>query len=559
MTLQGLSLQHSGTAAWTGSATVAFAPPIGFSVGGTLGFDQTGLTELSVTASGLHIPFVAGSFLTTVGIGYHRYDSGVFTYGFDGSLGVSWGPPVGGKPLAEIDGQVSFDFGNLNTPVPNRPGQTYWPFFIQVMAELKIAGYQIGQATLVIAQDATGPTFRVDVTVGIGFPYNQAHPTTGTVQLNGGLTFWVQPPNFEGDAHVGVKLFDIPVLGAELLISNIGVGGCGTIGPFSGGFGFRWGQSVQFQGPFGCDISGYAPPYRQQGPGGAADIAAASGSHSFNLSGSKPDYLKLYSRAGTPHVTLTGPGGRKLTMAPGTGSVHNNSFLVGQDPTSHLTVIGINHPAGKWTLTPESGSPPLTKVLAATTLPPPHVTGKLSGSGRTRTLAYRIGPLPKQTVQFVEVGSHTHRVIATAHHLHGRIKFTPGTGPAGARTIDAVVYENSVPQKQFVVAHYRAPKALAPTDPASVKLVHSGGNVVVSWKPGTDVADYRVSLTLSDGVVRFEQLPAGRRLASFGGVPANLTAVATVQAQRLNGGLGKVISSNAKPKPKKHTGGSHKR
>jgi hypothetical protein len=186
----------------------------------------------------------------------------------------------------------------------------------------------------------------------------------------------------------------------------------------------------------------------------------------------------------------------------------------------------------------------------AGTLPKPRVTATVSGKGQRRTLSYTVNRVPRQTVQFEEVAGHTHHLIGRAHGLHGRIRFTPGAGSAGRRSIVAIVSENKVPETQLTVTHYTAPKPLPPKDPSAVKVAHSAGGVVVTWKPGTEVANYRVRLTLSDGVVRFVEVPANSRLATFPGIPTTLGAVATVQAQRINGSLGATISSTATKKPK---------
>jgi hypothetical protein len=567
LNLGPIAFAHSGPGQWSGTGGFSLPSPMNWGLNATVGFDNSPIpSQVSVAATGLHIPFVSGSFLTSASLGYQIFHTPPWIAGFNGGLGVQWGPQVNGKALAEIDGTVVFDFGALNTPRPaSIGGPPYWPFDLTVGAHVKIAGIDIGNGSVTIAQDDQGFTFRLAATVGVALPPSDSHgnptdPDDALASISGSLLGWVQPPNFDAEASVALKIVGIDVAGADLLVSSDGWGACGHIGPFAGGFGQHWGHPVDVMGPFGCDISGYAPAYRAQGPGGAID---ASASHTLVFgAGSKPAYLKLYSRTGNPKVTLSGPGGRRLTIpAAGHAPTANKSFLVLQYPPSHMTVIGINHPAGRWTLTPEAGSPPIVKALGAKTLPSPKVTARITGEGSHRTLQYRVVPEPHQVVQFAEIGARTHRLIGTAHGRSGKLTFTPDvTDLKRARTIEAIVTLDGVPETQFTVARFRAPRPSKPRDPSHVTVAHASGGIVVSWVPGTQAYAYRVMLVLADGVTRYTQVSAKKRQVLFGGVPSSLKAKATVQEQSVAGGLGKVVKSGAKPPKKKnqHKSGGHK-
>jgi hypothetical protein len=170
---------------------------------------------------------------------------------------------------------------------------------------------------------------------------------------------------------------------------------------------------------------------------------------------------------------------------------------------------------------------------------------------------YHAKRLPRQMITFTEIGRRTHRVIRTVTALSGRIPFTPGDGPKGSRKVQAVVYINKMPRKQFTVARYRAPNPKAPVDPSNVKVSRAAnGNVIVGWHPGTEVANYRVTLTLSDGTRLFASVPARHHSTTFVAIPLGASVTATVQAERTNGGLGAIV----KPGPaKKHCTGKGKR
>lgn len=559
LVLGPFELDHTGPGAWTGEVAAKFPQPLNVALDGALGWDQTGLTKLQISVTGLHIPFVAGTFLTSAQVGYQRFEPGSdnpnhYLFGFNGGLGVEWGPQVAGHSLAEIDGTVEMDVGDLNTPNPGPQGGTYWPFAITVGAHVKIAGIDIGHGSILIAQDQYGPTFRLDAEVGLGLPYVAGQdPDDATVSIDGSLTGWVQPPHFDAQASVGLKVLGLRLVGADLLVSDEGMGACVHVFFFSGGFGLHWGHSVDVMGPFGCDISGYAPPYRDQG-----STSAANASHTLSYpKGSKPAFLKLIGSQGPPKVTLTGPGSRRITVPTGSvAPVANHNDVVLQSTKEKLTFIAINHPAGKWTLTPEPGSSPIVQTLGAKTMPAPKVSAHVTGTGTHRFLVYHVLARPKQTVQFAEIGERTHRFFGVAHGSSGKIPFTPDqAGPGGTRKIEALVSIDGIPQKQIVVATYKAPKPPKPTDPTSVKVTHTAsGNVVVTWKPATLVGGYRVLMTLNDGVTRFEAVGAKTHRAVFPGVPSTLSATATVQVQHLNGGLGTPIGPSKGGKPPKKKG-----
>jgi hypothetical protein len=225
-----------------------------------------------------------------------------------------------------------------------------------------------------------------------------------------------------------------------------------------------------------------------------------------------------------------------------------------QQPSANLTIIAINHPAGRWRLATESGSPPIRRALGARTLPTPMVSARVTGHGHKRTIIYHTRPLPDQRITFAEIGPRTHRVIATANASSGRITFTPGDGPAGTRRIVAIVTLGRIPARQLTVAAYTAPRPSTPTDPSAVRIAQAGhGALTVRWAAGSDVAQYRVTVTLSDGTRLFRVVPSNRRSATFPPAPPGTSATATVQAQRTNGGLGALVPSH----PHKPARGCH--
>ena len=72
-------------------------------------------------------------------------------------------------------------------------------------------------------------------------------------------------------------------------------------------------------------------------------------------------------------------------------------------------------------------------------LPAPSIHARVTGRGATRTLVYRVKPLPGQTVSFEEHGRSGSGFIGRAHRASGRIRFAPVYGARERRTIVAVV------------------------------------------------------------------------------------------------------------------------
>ena len=56
----------------------------------------------------------------------------------------------------------------------------------------------------------------------------------------------------------------------------------------------------------------------------------------------------------------------------------------------------------------------------------------------------------------------------------GTLRFAPADGPAGIRSVIALVDENGIPRARIVVAHYRAPRPMRPATPSRTHGSHGG-------------------------------------------------------------------------------------
>ena len=193
--------------------------------------------------------------------------------------------------------------------------------------------------------------------------------------------------------------------------------------------------------------------------------------------------------AGPPDVTVSGPGG--------TG---DGGALVLRDVEGRRTYIAIAAPrAGRWTLTPAPGSAPVTALRRGDGIPAPRVTARVSGRGHRRTLHWSLRAIPGQVVRFTEEGRGSAGSIVTARKARGSKRFAPADGPAGRRSIVAVVEQAGMARARIVAGRYAAPAPQRPAKPKRLTLRRAGGALQVRWKRAAGARAYRVRAELSDG------------------------------------------------------------
>jgi hypothetical protein len=90
-------------------------------------------------------------------------------------------------------------------------------------------------------------------------------------------------------------------------------------------------------------------------------------------------------------------------------------------------------------------------------------------------------------------------VIGAARGAHGTLRFTPVAGPAGLRTIVAIVSENGVPNERVVIARYHAPGPVTPGRVHGLKVLHRGRTFRISFGSAAGATRYSLRVTASDG------------------------------------------------------------
>jgi hypothetical protein len=335
--------------------------------------------------------------------------------------------------------------------------------------------------------------------------------------------FWIDSADFniEGGAQVCV-----PVLGcngASGIVSSRGVIGCWDqnigIGPFSVGTisiggGYRYGDgwpSIYF--------SGCTDNFGDYRVSHAADIAQATGAQTFNLPPGLPAVMfRIVGSADAPAFTISGPHGEHAITGPDDTVTGDRRFVLMRSHRFDMTWLGIKHPAGgPWTITPLPGSSPIVGTYMSRGLPPASVRAAVAGHGYARTLHFSIRRRPSQVVRFIEVAPAVDHNLGATTAATGTLRFTPAIGPAGRRTIVALVTLGGMPSKRLVVASYIAPGPPRAQRPPHLRLARRGSALGISWSAGANTDGYAIVVMATDGRRLLFHLGAGARAMSVAG------------------------------------------
>jgi hypothetical protein len=398
-----------------------------------------------------------------------------------GGVTVSLGPIIGGDPLFAVDGNASYTFPESRC---NAPG------VFAITGSGRIVGVPVAN---------TYATFTTNGNIGLGASFSVGDHTLGlfanfqgAIEVHSPFPFYATG---SATAYVGGIGF-----GPSLTVSSIGIGGC--LAPI-GYAEYKWHGGFSAGPTLVCGASDLIPQ------GLAARARIADRRATIHVPRHAPlEEIELRSSSGVPLVTLDGPHGQTFTTPdvpagrPGVLTVtpRADSFSVQSDNT---TVIKLIRPApGRWTIQPLPGSPTVTAVLTAHGLPAisvhAHVTG---GSGGVRYLVYRNVPAQGRAITLFETGAgHVMRVIAVIRGPSGRIRFLPGPGPGGRRTIYAQVTDHGLANgKPFKVVTFTAPGPPRLARPKHLTVLRRGSRIVISWARVPSASRYVARAVLGDG------------------------------------------------------------
>lgn len=510
--------RKDGVDSWSGQGEVLL--PIGkadsLAVGGKVTITGGTLAGAGLSASGINRPIGAGFFLQRV-----EGELGFSPLGANFGADVTWGPSVQGKKLVKATGDLrAFALAPECTNGID-PGAFVGTGSVPLLAELGIGSMKIEG---LFCQYATSIGWEGSAKVewGSGKVVGDEIPNP-LVLVKGNVTGVIGTDGLSLDGGGTLTLPLVGEVGGQLILSTVGAAACGRLGFLTAGISYRWGAGVA-QSFTGCDLSPWRPvgtrksfrPLR--GPaGGERRVAVVTLARGLPVAG-----FAVGGQAAPPDVKLTAPDGSTVTASGSKGSLGARVVVV-PVPAEATTYVFVKAPqAGAWRVE-ATGAEPLASVEASSGLPQPSVTGTISGSGPTRTLAFRITPIPGQQVVFRErTADGIGKRIATTSKASGRITFRPASTGQPAR-IEAQVVQNGLPRAVIDVVKRFTAELAAPT---RLKATRKGAGLTVRWKAVAGAIAYRVDVRA--GGKRVARLDTVDPTATIASVPAGDLTVTVV-------------------------------
>jgi PKD repeat protein len=448
---------------WLGDVGVSIGD---YEVGAAVGFHtipEAGLDELRASLGGLNVSVYAGVFLQEIRFDYATGPPPVL----GGGITLSYGPEYVGRSLVSVD-------GNFHVTLDD-------PVVFHIDGEGSILGFKVAAVDSRLSTDGN---FSFDASVRVGVnplgpprpPWWEDSETPPFARLSGEVHGWIDGPHRTFNSSGAGEACFGACFGATMLMSSVGVAGCARLGLGSVGGAYAW-RTRRFDWLAGaCDLGPWTATASPR-------ARAAQNERTLTLpSGLDVAAFEVTGAGGAPRVTVTGPKGERIVTPAGLGG-RTATSLVTLDPGSAKTYVAVAAPSGgAWKITTDPGSPAIAAARSAQALPDPEVSAKLGGKGARRTLRYRVKPLPGQTVVFSERSPVLAHEIGRARGAAGTLRFAPGEGAAGARSIVALVSQNGLPRAEVTVARYRAPRPARPGRPGKVTFRRSATSLAVVWR-----------------------------------------------------------------------------
>jgi hypothetical protein len=494
--IKDANLQYTSTGEkWDGGATVIVPGP-GVSVGAELHFAHGAFNGGNFRIAEFPgILVFSDVWLNEIRIGF-QLDPVVFTGGVT----------FGFQPIAPPDTYAIGVRGDFQIEVGP-------PVVVQISGSGSVFGIDIAHAFFRYSSDGT---LRILGDVTIGSPK--------TLSISGALKFGIIGKAFGGSIEA-----EVCALGAcptvAVAANQRGLAVCLGFGSVS----HDWADSVasiDFHVP-DCVANQYGAPagtsaVRRAGdgaPGETFTVPAGASSYTVAVAGN----------GGVPRVTLLDPAGQTMAFGDPRNRATKAMNIPGT-PASNTTYVGLGHPkAGTYTLAPVTGSPAIAGLRVSQGYPTPKVTARLGGSGRQRTLRYRVsGNAPGTSIVFVERGPAGDVPIGTAKGATGILRFTSGKGPGGRRGILAEATRGGLAFTSPEVAHYTAPAIPRPGAVGHLLVSRTRGTLIVRFTGAPGAKTYTVKILLSDGRGLQRTLRASQHRLSIPRVGKGVGAKVTV-------------------------------
>ena len=331
-------------------------------------------------------------------------------------------------------------------------------------------------------------------------------------------------------------------LGAEVVVSDRGIGACADLGFTHAGGGVQFPDHV-LTFLDSCDIGKFRSlGFTTQAGAGSRGVTIPHGESVAALAFAG-------TSAGAPRVTLTGPDGRVVTTPAGGYLKTPDVFVVADDAQTHKTYVLINHPAaGLWWVAVLSGSVPVTGLDQAAGLPSPSVHARIAHG----TITYSLRRIAGQAVTLVELDrTGATRHIAVLHGTHGTLPFTPDlTLATGTRELVAEVDQDGHPRADDTLATFRVSSPAPLAAPRGLHITRHTTSASASWQRVSGAtAGYAITLTQPHGTKLY--ISTRRTSARFTSLRADELVTITIRALRTghHARLGRAATKTVKGHP----------
>ncbi|MEH3053402.1 MAG: hypothetical protein PGN13_05240 [Patulibacter minatonensis] len=504
-----------GTNRFEGSASVTLPPAAGKSLVASFGMENGTIKHLDLEAgegSGI-LPLALWAtppvFLGRVGLTYKNDDAG---FRIGGGVKIDAGASIAGHAPLSIDALPSSGGGAYVFVPKSRK-------YAEIGAKGKLTVVDIPLASGGFVLRTDGPIVATGSTgIDVG-PLDVEFKMTAGVNLSNG--------DFYGEGSGSGCANGVLVIGCGSvtgIVSSIGISLCGegeladafTKKGIPGELGFSrpWGGDSDIGS---CDLESYKPASLK----GIGARLRAAGAQTFSLGAGAMRGVRVQGSGGLPGFTLSGPGGRTVTVPAGLTDAATGDGLVAFPAGDDAVEVQVSSPAGDWTVTP-TGGPAVTQVLTAGERPQPKArasVGRAAKGSRARTLRLTASNLGGQRLLVRELlpGGGTQELGTVGKEGTTTLRFTPSDGPGGRRTIEAIVLSGDRQVDTVRLGAYTAPGPVKLAAPRTVR-VSRGKVTTVRWSKVAGAAGYLVVVKGSDG--RRQQLVVGPK-----GTSAKLSGV----------------------------------
>lgn len=403
----------------------------------------------------------------------------------DANVGLAAGP----NNIIGLNGKVEFDADD--------------PWYLRASGRASVSGVPLAAATIAYTN---GQSLTLD---GV-FDANLANFLLVNLNVYGGIFFAPLEFYAGGYGEIQIRLTDIwtaKVSGGVLLSSAV-VAGCASAGPIGAGGVYNW-RTKATETWFGCtneDLksrSGLVNKIPDATKVKAQASRRAVPTSTVTVQDGLPNVLFAFDggKRGVPQVDIDGPGGLRFSARGDDHTIITDDTFVYSDLTKNRLYVAFGSPkGGKYTITQQDDSVPVTKVWSADGVDEPSMDATVSGSGAKRTISYEADPVDGQTYTFLETGGGVTNTIRRDVEGHrGSFTFTPTIGTASDRKVEVVVNRGGYPRAQLKVAEFTGPKIRRLPAPRKLRLRRRGKSVIARWERVRGATAYHVYLTTLGG------------------------------------------------------------